>query len=187
MRHTLLCLLAVVCLLALAAGAGAQEGSFLTDADAPAAVFPKNTSFERLEFPVTDAAKAAVAKAMGDAPASMWEDHWVAFRAHASDTVVGYALLVEEIGKHRPIDFVVGLRPDGTVEDVAVMAYREAYGGEIASRRFLAQYRGKGPQAGLRPYRDVQNVAGATLSVEAASRAVRKAQAIAAVLGLTHP
>ena len=33
--------------------------------------------------------------------------------------------------------------------------------------------------------RDIRNVAGATLSVEAASRAVKKAQALAAALGLT--
>jgi hypothetical protein len=37
----------------------------------------------------------------------------------------------------------------------------------------------------VRPYRDIRNVAGATLSVEAASRAVKKAQALAAALGLT--
>jgi Na+-translocating ferredoxin:NAD+ oxidoreductase RnfG subunit len=90
--------------------------------------------------------------------------------------------VVEEIGKHRPITFVVGIRPDGKVEDVAVMAYREAYGGEVRSQRFLAQYRGKGPRDDLRPYHEIKNVAGATLSVEAASRAVRKAQALVAAL-----
>ena len=175
---------ALVVTLALAAVAGAQEGAFLTETSAPAAVFPKASRLERLEFPVSETTKATVVAAMGDTPPSTWEERWIAFRAYAGDAVVGYALLVEEIGKHRPIDFVVGLKPDGTVEDVAVMAYREAYGGEVASRRFLSQYRGKGPHAGLKPYRDVQNVAGATLSVEAASRAVRKAQALAAALGL---
>ena len=73
-------------------------------------------------------------------------------------------------------------RPDGTIEDVAVTAYREAYGGEIARKRFLAQYRDKKGGDDLRPYHGVMNVAGATLSVEAAGRAVHKAQAVAAVL-----
>src|SRR5262249_4589473 len=91
----------------------------------------------------------------------------------------GYAVIVEEIGKHRPITFVVGIRPDGRVNDVAVMAYREAYGGEIKSKRFLSQYRDKSPAAGLQPFTDIKNVAGATLSVEAASRAVKKALAVA--------
>ena len=46
------------------------------------------------------------------------------------------------------------------------------------------QYRGKGVGDELRPYREIKNVAGATLSVEAASRAVKKAQAVALALGL---
>ena len=104
------------------------------------------------------------------------------YHASRGGTPIGRAFVVEEIGKHRPITFVVGLRPDRTVEDVAVMAYREAYGGEIASKRFLKQYAGKKPGADLRSPGGIQNVAGATLSVEAASRAVHKAQAIAAVL-----
>jgi len=89
---------------------------------------------------------------------------------------------VEEIGKYRPITFVVGVRPDGSVSDVAVMAYREPYGGEVKSARFLRQYRNKSPADLLRSGRDIVNIAGATLSVEAASRAVHKAQALAATL-----
>jgi hypothetical protein len=178
---------ALVLLVALAGVGGAQEGAFLSESQAPAAVFPKATRFERLEYTPTDALKARVAADMGEAPPSTWEAHWIVYRAFRDDALAGHAFLVEEIGKHRPIDFVVGLRPDGAVEDVAVMAYREAYGGEIGSRRFLVQYRGKGPRDGVKPYRDVRNVAGATLSVEAASRAVRKAQALAAVLELARP
>lgn len=174
-------------LVALAGVAAAQEGRFLSEADAPAAVFPKATRFERLEYQPTDALKARIAAGMGDMSPSVWEVRWVVFRAYRGDDVVGHAFLVEEIGKHRPIDFVVGVGPDGAVADVAVMAYREAYGGEIGSRRFLAQYQGKATGDGLKPYRDVRNVAGATLSVEAASRAVRKAQAMGAALELTHP
>ena len=83
------------------------------------------------------------------------------------------------------ITFVVGLRPDGRVADVAVMAYREPYGGEIRSARFLSQYHDKRPGDAVRPYRDIRNVAVATLSVEASSRAVKKELALASALGLT--
>jgi len=178
---------AIVLALALGGATAAQEGVFLSEAEAPAAVFSEAARFERLEYAATGALKAAVAAKMGDTPPSTWEERWVVYRAFGDDGVLGHAFLLQEIGKHRPIDFVVGLRPDGTVRDVAVMAYREAYGGEIASRRFLVQYRGKGVRDGLKPFRDVRNVAGATLSVEAASRAVRKAQALATVLEVAHP
>jgi hypothetical protein len=167
----------------LAAGAArGQEGIFLGEADAPRAVFRTADAVTRDEVAVTPERRTAVTAELGGTPPSMWEERWIVFRATRAGTELGRAFVVEEIGKHRPITFVVGLRPDRTVEDVAVMAYREAYGGEIATRRFLAQYAGKGPHDDLRSPRGITNVAGATLSVEAASRAVRKAQAIAAVL-----
>jgi len=74
------------------------------------------------------------------------------------------------------------VKPDGTVSDVAVMAYREAYGGEIRTPRFLAQYRHTSAADSLQPPGAIKNIAGATLSVDAASRAVKKALALAAVV-----
>jgi len=159
-----------------------QEGVFVREADAPKAVFPSAVTSVRDEVPVTPERRARVARGLGGELPSMWEERWVVFRVTGPEGPLGRAIVVEEIGKHRPITFVVGLRPDRTVADVAVMAYREAYGGEIASRRFLAQYAGKRPQDDLRAALGIRNVAGATLSVEAASRAVRKAQAVAAML-----
>jgi hypothetical protein len=169
-------------LLLAASAARSQEGVFLDEAAAPTSVFHDADTVARDDVPVTAELRARVAAELGGTLPSMWEERWIVFRVARAGTPLGRAIVVEEIGKHRPITFVVGLRPDRTVEDVAVMAYREAYGGEIAQRRFLAQYTGKGPGDDLRQPRGVKNVAGATLSVEAASRAVRKAQAIAAVL-----
>jgi hypothetical protein len=166
----------------LAAGAAwSQEGVFLSEGDAPKAVFRDADAVARDEVAVTPERRARITAELGTLP-STWEERWVVFRVSHAGTPLGRAFVVEEIGKHRPITFVVGLRPDRTVEDVAVMAYREAYGGEIATRRFLRQYAGKAPGADLRTPQNITNVAGATLSVEAASRAVKKAQAIAAML-----
>src|SRR5262249_61167662 len=94
-----------------------------------------------------------------------------------ADTVAGFIVVVEEIGKHRPITFAVGVRSDGKVQDMAVMAYREAYGGEIRDKRFLRQYHDKALDDALLPYRDIRNISGATLSVQATGRAARQAVA----------
>jgi hypothetical protein len=174
-------LAALLGVLAVTAAWG-QEGVFLAEADAPKAVFHDADTITRDDVPVTEELRARVTAALGGALPSMWEERWIVFRVARDGRALGNAIVVEEIGKHRPITFVVGLRPDRTVEDVAVMAYREAYGGEIRQRRFLVQYEGKRPADDLRQPRGIKNVAGATLSVEAASRAVRKAQAIAAIL-----
>lgn len=166
----------------LAASALAQEGVFLTEEEAPRAVFPDATRFERRTVESTPDLHAHIEQHLSGVTPSMWEEHYLVVRALRDDEVLGQAFVVEELGKHRPITFVVGLRPDGSVNDVAVMAYREPYGGEVRSWRFLGQYRGKRPGEPLRTYREITNVAGATLSVDAASRAVRKAQALHAAL-----
>jgi transcriptional regulator of nitric oxide reductase len=176
---------AAAVVLALAVPALGQEGVFLTEAEAPGAVFPDADRFERREVPVTPELRAKITAHLAGTTPSAWEDRYVVVRAFHADHLLGQAILVEEIGKHRPISFVVGLRPDGAVADVAVMTYREAYGGEIRSPRFLTQYRGKRPSDALRAGLEVINVAGATLSVEAAGRAVKKAQAVAAALAET--
>ena len=166
----------------LAAGrALAQEGVFLTEEQAPHAVFPDADAFERQVVTATPEMHERMKNTLGTAEPSVWEEQYVTFKATHAAALVGYAIVVEEIGKHRPITFVVGVRPDGSVNDVAVMAYREAYGGEVRSKRFLNQYRGKTAKSGLQTYSDVQNIAGATLSVDAASRAVKKALAVAQI------
>jgi transcriptional regulator of nitric oxide reductase len=170
---------ALVALATHAPPAAAQEGVFLTEQQAPAAVFPEADSFAREVVDATPALREQMRSFLGRTHPSVWEDQYVVFKATRDRTELGHAIVVEEIGKHRPITFVVGVRRDGTVNDVAVMAYREAYGGEVKSKRFLVQYRGKSEADRLQAPGDIQNIAGATLSVDAASRAVKKALAVA--------
>lgn len=122
---------------------------------------------------------------LGATKPSLWEPDYVLFTVHRDGNLLGYAVVVEEIGKHRPITFVVGVRPEGVVQDVALMVYREPYGGEVRAPRFLAQYRGKNRTAPLLPFRDIRNITGATLSTEAIGRGVRKALALLRALTLT--
>ena len=159
-----------------------QAGVFLSEQQAPAAVFPDADHFARFEVESTPQLRERMSSALDGVHPSLWEERYVVFTATRGTTPLGHALIVEEIGKHRPITFVVGLRPDRSVNDVAVMDYREAYGGEVRSARFLRQYRGKAAGAALRPGDEITSIAGATLSVEAASRAVRKAQALGAAI-----
>jgi hypothetical protein len=163
----------------------AQAGSFLTLDEAPPAVFPEGTSVEQRRVPSTPQLREAVMAELGSTKPSLWEPDYVLFTVYQDGNLLGYALVVEEIGKHRPITFVVGVRPDGVVQDVALMVYREPYGGEVRYPRFLAQYRGKGLTAPLLPFRDIRNITGATLSAEAIGRGVRKALALLHALSLT--
>jgi H+/Na+-translocating ferredoxin:NAD+ oxidoreductase subunit G len=158
--------------------ATAQEGIFLKESEASKAVFPEADSFDRKVVRSNEELKAKIQQRMGQTKTSLWEDSYVTFVAKKGDTVLGYAAIVEEIGKHRPITFIVGVGSDHKVKDAALMVYREAYGGEVRDRRFLQQYKGKQLKDPLLPYRDIQNISGATMSVEAIGRGSKKALAL---------
>jgi hypothetical protein len=161
-----------------------QEGVFLKDEEAPKAVFPEADSIERKVVRSNEEIKAKIQQRMGKTKTSLWEDSYVTFVAKKGETILGYAAIVEEIGKHRPITFIVGVGPDRKIKDAALMVYREAYGGEVRDRRFLQQYKGKQLKDPLLPYRDIQNISGATMSVEAIGRGSKKALALLEVLYL---
>ncbi len=169
----------VVAAVALAGvGRAVADDTYLSEADAPAAVFPTADRFERSEVKSTPDLRARVAQRLGDVKPSVWEASYKIATAFAGARRLGRAIEVEEIGKHRPITLVVGMDDEDKVAGVAVMTYREAYGGEIRSRRFLQQYQGKRATDRLAPSQDIQNITGATLSARAVGRAVKKAIAV---------
>ena len=106
----------------------------------------------------------------------------------ASGALRGYAVVTEEIGKYRPITFMVGAGPDLRVRDVAVMAYRESRGGDVKRKRFLSQYRGKRTSDPIDVGRDIINVSGATISVRSLNAGVKRVLAeLTAVYGAAVP
>src|SRR5512143_1867697 len=96
----------------------AQEGLFLTEEQAPRAVFPDADAFARQVVTATPELRERMKTALGAVQPSVWEEQYVTFKATHADAMIGYAIIVEEIGKHRPITFVIGVRPDGTINDV---------------------------------------------------------------------
>jgi FAD:protein FMN transferase len=173
---------ALLIALGVASSAVADE-VYLDEAEAPPAVFPAADRFERREVASTPELRSRVGKRLDGSKPTIWEPSYKVATAFREGHRLGEAVVVEEIGKHRPITFVVGVDPEGKIVGVAVMAYREAYGGEIRARRFLDQYRGKSVSDPLIPSRDIQNITGATLSARAAGRAVKKAIAVLAEIG----
>ena len=157
----------------------AQEGVFLSEEEAPKAVFPEATNFEKKIIPSTEALREKMKALLGRTRPSIWEDAYVTYLVRRNAEHLGFAVITEEIGKHRPITFIVGITPYGKVKDVALMVYREPYGGEVRDRRFMRQYHEKDLTAPLLPYRDIVNIAGATLSVQSIGRGVRKVLALA--------
>jgi Na+-translocating ferredoxin:NAD+ oxidoreductase RnfG subunit len=72
----------------------------------------------------------------------------------------------------------VGLKPDCSVREVAIMIYREPRGDEVKEKRFLRQYQNKTNQDPIEVHRDIKNISGATISAHSVSAGVREAVAI---------
>ena len=87
----------------------------------------------------------------------------------------GYGMVLNEIGKHYPITFFVGLTPDLAIKDTVVLIYREDYGNAVRKRRFLAQFRKKTVKDPVRVNHDITSVSGATLSSYAIAAGVKRA------------
>lgn len=135
-------------------------------------LFPEAHGFVRQARAFSAGQAAAVREALGRPLATDSLEVFLAL--DAQDQVLGYAVVAEEIGKYRPITFMVGVTPQFAVREVAVMVYRESRGGEVRRGRFLSQYRGKGLHDPLQLNRDIVNISGATLSVRALNTGVRR-------------
>ncbi|HEY2932948.1 MAG TPA: FMN-binding protein [Acidobacteriota bacterium] len=181
----ILCAHCVFVVLGAAVSAQFQTRTFLKLDEAPAAVFPEANRFEQRQIPSTPLLRRSIQQALGRETPSVWEPYYLTFIAYHNETLLGYAVVCEEIGKHRPITFIAGVTPQAEVKAVSVIAYREPVGDQVRFHGFLSQYQGKTLRDPIRPYQDIVNITGATLSVRAMSRGVRKAIAVveAAFLG----
>lgn len=89
--------------------------------------------------------------------------------------VLGWAVVLDEKGKIKPITFLVGIGAQLRVLEVYVLEFRDLFGSEIKRRSFLKQFRSKSLDDPIAIGRDIDAVTQATISSQAASSAVRKA------------
>ncbi len=89
--------------------------------------------------------------------------------------VVGYALMLTEKTRYRPITFAVSVGPDGRVMKSVVVVYREPRGEQVKSERFNSQFEGKTRDDSLKVGASIRAVSGATVSAEVMTMGVKKA------------
>lgn len=142
-------------------------------------VFPEADDYVREERDLTRAEYSQMLELLGGQPLP---GPPVVYKAKKGKEIQGYAVVLDEIGKHKPITFMVGVTAEGEVNDLLVMVYRETRGGEIKRKRFLRQFHEKDLSHPLDIRKDIQHVTGATLSSRAATVVVRRALALQKVL-----
>lgn len=87
-------------------------------------------------------------------------------------TIIGYAYLGEAKSMKKVFDYVVLLHPDLSIKKLKVLIYREDYGQQIGSQRWLKQFIGLVPGERAVYGDNIDAIAGATISASSMTRAV---------------
>jgi thiamine biosynthesis lipoprotein ApbE/Na+-translocating ferredoxin:NAD+ oxidoreductase RnfG subunit len=148
---------------------------YLTKEEGMRALWPKADRFDLNEIHLDDNQLQKTQALLGE---SFRKRDYLFYVGRAGEQIVGYALILEVIGKERPITFLIGIRPDGKIAGMEVLIYRESEGSSIRHGRFMRQFHNKGKEDPLQLGDDIQPISGATISSRAATYAARKALAL---------
>lgn len=90
------------------------------------------------------------------------------------DQVLGYAYLSEANSKKDVFDYVVMYDTDFSIKKSKILIYREKYGRQVGSQRWLKQFNGKTSENNLEYGNDIAAVSGATITATAMTDAIKK-------------
>lgn len=162
--------LAVVC-----APIGAHATQYLTVEQAQHALFPQAERFVASPVALSDEQRSRIAELTGVRSSRGEQPVW---RVQRGQTLLGYFIVDEVIGKHDLITYAVGIDSAGKARGVEILDYRESRGGEVRDPRWRAQFTGKRAGDTLRIGQDIQNLSGATLSSRHITDGVRRLLAL---------
>ncbi|WP_027136863.1 FMN-binding protein [Gaetbulibacter saemankumensis] len=94
------------------------------------------------------------------------------FKIEVENKLVGYAYVSQAPSKTALFDYLVLLDTDLVVKKSKVLVYREEYGGEIGSARWLKQFIGKNQDDSLKYGENIMAISGATISVRSMTNAM---------------
>tara|TARA_R110002020_G_scaffold117986_1_gene269687 strand:+ start:91300 stop:91863 length:564 start_codon:yes stop_codon:yes gene_type:complete len=86
--------------------------------------------------------------------------------------VLGYAYIGEAASMKNKFDYVIFFDADLNIKKAKVLIYREDYGRQIGSQRWLKQYIGLGPEDTVAYGKTVDAISGATISAKSMAMAV---------------
>lgn len=168
-------------LLAFAVPAFADQ-SFLRESDAARAIFGEHVTSARKTLELTPPEMAELSRVL-ERKVEIKSYPYLEVRQETDPKpILGEIFVMDVIGQSLPITFAVGVKADGTLQDVQVMTYREPHGDEIRQQRFRAQFAGKKLQDPLVVGKDIDAISGATISSSSAAYAARKGLALADLL-----
>jgi Na+-translocating ferredoxin:NAD+ oxidoreductase RnfG subunit len=105
-------------------------------------------------------------------PKQITEDNF--FKISQEDTNLGYLFIDKAASKTAEFDYLVVFDKELRIVHSKVLIYREEYGGEIGSKRWLKQFNGKTGLDRVNHETNIDGIAGATISVRSMTNAMDK-------------
>lgn len=153
---------------------------YLTVEQAQRVMFPDASVFKDSSLKLSTEQMRQIEKLSGLSARSV---NWRVFSAFRADTLLGYVILDDVVGKSELISYAVAINPDASIKQVEILTYRESHGFEIKNLAWRKQFVGKSAQGGGLAIGDgVANISGATLSCTHVTDGVRRIAAIAQVV-----
>ena len=146
---------------------------YLTPAQARLELFPEAISFEREVRLIPGSFKEDLERRLGRRFDADSLEVYIGYDQNR--TLLGYSVVTDEIGKYRPITFMVAMGVDFRVRGAAVLVYRESRGWEVRHDFFTNQFNGARLTERGKLDRPIDGISGATLSVGALVRLARLA------------
>lgn len=94
------------------------------------------------------------------------------YKIDLQDSILGYAFVDQAPSKTAKFDYLVVFDGDLKVLNSKVLIYREEYGGEIGSKRWLKQFVGKTGRDRVSDETNIDAISGATISVRSMTKSM---------------
>lgn len=127
------------------------------------------TKLSKVEFTPNDAQKAAIQACSVDAKGT-----YTMYKGLAEDKLIGTVVVVDQAGKEGPLQLLLGVKPDGSLYDIAFTVFGEERGKPALSWKYLKQFIGKKASDPIQLGKDVDGVTGASWTSKGVTHAVKK-------------
>ena len=154
---------------------------YLTIPEVQALCFAQADRFETQDLRPTAEQTAAIEKLSSVKIPKRPYRLWI---ARQGKTVLGVLIIDQVFTKHDLVDYAVALSPAGRILQVEILEYREKFGSDIRSPKWLAQFAGKTAASPLTLNEDIYNISGATISCRHVTEGVKRVLAACQTVAL---
>ena len=154
-----------------AAAPQCMAAKYMNVEQARALVFPMADEYVAKPVQLTSEQMQEIDKLSGVTGRTAQQQVW---QARSKGKAVGWFFVDQVIGKHELITYAVGINGDGTVRQVEIVEYLEAYGYQVRAPKWRDQFVGKTVESPLQVGTDIGNISGATLSVRHVTDGIKR-------------